>query len=111
MLMLITLTFISFTRIFFRSSNMQTVDVLFERMNAHLGLNLFWNVLQGYHKVFLLIVLGYLIHWIPESLKTRYRTWFANGSLVAMGVIAILLVFIVYQLMSGEMQPFIYFQF
>ncbi|MCC6371486.1 MAG: MBOAT family protein [Bacteroidia bacterium] len=111
LLMLFTLSFISFTRIFFRSSNLQTVENLLERMNLHMGLNLFWNVMMGYNKVFLLIVVGYLFHWIPENIKEKYRQWFASRSFAAMGFIAVLIIFVIYQLMSGEMQPFIYFQF
>jgi hypothetical protein len=55
--------------------------------------------------------LGYLIHWIPENYKINYRHWFAKQPLPVMGAIIIIAVFTMYQLMSGEMQPFIYFQF
>lgn len=110
-LMLITLTFISFTRIFFRSTSLETVNAIFDRINNHLGLDLFVKILQGYKFVFLLILFGYLIHWIPEKIKESYRTWFSSRSFVVMGLLAIVAIFFMYQLMSGEMQPFIYFQF
>lgn len=110
-LMLITLTFISFTRIFFRSSSLDTVDIIFNRITNHLGADLFFKILQGYKFVFLLMLAGYLIHWIPEKTKIAYRTWFASRSFAVMGLIAIFAIFCMYQLMSGEMQPFIYFQF
>ena len=108
---LITLTFISFTRIFFRSSSLQIVDTIFYRIGNHLGLDLFFQVIYGYRAVFALIAIGYLIHWIPEKYKISYRSWFANQSYYGMGAIIIFAVFVMYQLMSGEMQPFIYFQF
>ena len=111
MMIVITLCFISFTRIFFRSKDLQTVQSLFERLNNHFGLELFYNICQGYSKVFLIIVLGYLIHWIPETIKLKYRNWFANSGYVVMSLLTIAIIFTAYQLMSGEMQPFIYFQF
>lgn len=110
-LMLVTLSFISFTRIFFRSNDMQTVEIIFQRLSHSFGAELIPQMLQGYKSVFALMLLGYLIHWIPESVKVRYREWFASRSYPVMTGIILLLVLLMYQLMSGEMQPFIYFQF
>jgi len=110
-LMLITLTFISFTRIFFRSSSLTVVDMIFNRITQHFGGDLFFRIIEGYKFILLIMLAGYLIHWIPEKTKIAYRTWFASRSLLVMGLIAVLLIFCMYQLMSGEMQPFIYFQF
>ena len=110
-LMLVTLTFISFTRIFFRSQNLEVVEAIFERVRLHMGTDLILKIISGYRFVFFLIVSGYIIHWIPESVKVAYRSWFASRGYVTMGLIAVVLIILMYQLMSGEMQPFIYFQF
>jgi D-alanyl-lipoteichoic acid acyltransferase DltB (MBOAT superfamily) len=109
-LMLVTLTFISFTRIFFRSDNLDTVNTIFYRINNHFGDDLFFKILQGYKFVLIVLLFGYLIHWIPERIKIVYRNWFASLPLVVMGLIVVFAVFLMFQLMSGEMQPFIYFQ-
>lgn len=110
-LMLLTLAFISFTRIFFRSPDLTTVTTMFDRIAHHFGADLFWKVLVGYRFVFFLVVLGYLIHWIPETIKERYRQWFASRHLVFIALMMVVAIVTMYQLMSGEMQPFIYFQF
>ena len=110
-LILITLTFISFTRIFFRSTSMDIVNTIFYRMSHYFGAEHFFKIIEGYKIVFIIVVLGYCIHWIPEKIKITYRTWFASRSFFTMGFITIILVFMMYQMMSGEMQPFIYFQF
>ena len=107
----ITLTFISFTRIFFRSDSLDTVSLIFDRIKNHLGLELTFGVIKGYAVVFAVILAGYLIHWIPESFKQNYRERFAILPKPAMAAVVIIAVFCVYQLISGEMQPFIYFQF
>lgn len=108
---LITLSFISFTRIFFRSDSLETVSLLFDRLANHFGGNLFFSVIKGYWVVFLVILIGYLIHWIPERIKENYRLKFAQLPLPIMSLVAIVFIFCIYQLMSGDMQPFIYFQF
>lgn len=110
-LMLATLAFISFTRIFFRSDTMETVNVLFDRISHHFGAELISDVIVGYKVVFMVILIGYIIHWIPEKYKAAYRDWFAHRSYPVMGLLCLVAVFLIYQLMSGEMQPFIYFQF
>jgi len=107
----ITLSFISFTRIFFRSDSLETVSLIFDRIANHLGFELTINIIKGYAVVFAVILLGYLIHWIPERVKQNYRTRFAELPPVAMGAVVVGAVFCIYQMVSGEMQPFIYFQF
>jgi D-alanyl-lipoteichoic acid acyltransferase DltB (MBOAT superfamily) len=110
-LVMVTLTFISFTRVFFRSNSLETVSTLFDRLANHFGGNLIIDVIKGYWVVFLVILIGYLIHWIPERIKENYRTRFAELPLPIMGLLSVVYIICIYQLMSGEMQPFIYFQF
>lgn len=107
----ITLCFISFTRIFFRSDSMNTVTLLFDRMGHHMGFELTFNIIRGYALVFSVIGVSYIIHWIPETIKDRYRHGFANLPLPVMVIGIVAVVFSLYQFMSGDMQPFIYFQF
>jgi ABC-type glycerol-3-phosphate transport system permease component len=80
-------------------------------MGSHFGINLFMDVISGYKAVFITLLIGYLIHWIPERFKDKYRSWFASQHYVLMAVMVVVAVFCMYQLMSGDMQPFIYFQF
>jgi alginate O-acetyltransferase complex protein AlgI len=110
-LMLITLAFISFTRIWFRSDDLQTVSDLFDRIQNHMGVDLFFAVITSYQTVFMVILAGYLVHWIPERIKEGYRTIFSSSPVPVMGVYVVVAVFLLYQAMSADMQPFIYFQF
>jgi alginate O-acetyltransferase complex protein AlgI len=110
-LMLITLTFISFTRIYFRSPSMDIVNEIYDRIGNHFSLYLFVDIIVGYWAVLTVVVLGYLIHWIPESAKETYRNAFAKLPIPAMVAVCGLIIFFLYQIMSSKMQPFIYFQF
>ena len=111
LLVFITLSFISFTRIFFRSDSLETVTLLFDRITYHFGGMLTLNLIRGYALVFSVMLVGYLIHWIPEKTKEKYRLFFTKLPLPVMSLVVVVVIFCVYQLISGDMQPFIYFQF
>lgn len=118
---LVTFTFITFTRLFFRSgSNLdpavanETAWNIATTMVERIGST--WTVsplpvILAYWKVFLLFVLGMTIHWLPENFKRRYRICFAKLPLPVMLIATLCIIFMVYQFVSAEMQPFIYFQF
>ena len=118
---LVTFTFITFTRLFFRSgSNLdpatanekawQTASDMMTRIGSRWSHNE-WDVVMAYRNVFLLFLLGMIIHWLPEDTKRRYRYWFAMMPLPVMCLVCIAVVLLVFQFVSAEMQPFIYFQF
>ena len=118
---LVTFTFITFTRLFFRSgSNLdpaianETAWRIATSMVNAIGspwtVNV-WSVCKAYHNVFLLFVAGMVIHWLPTNFKRRYRICFARMPLPAMFLVVVLTVFVLYQFITAEMQPFIYFQF
>ena len=122
----LTFNFISFTRIWFRSGSSNTWegmnqghDILAEWFTANtmllqlgkIDLTLAPEIIQAFAPVFSVMLLGFLIHWLPSSWKDWYRNRFATMPLVAQIGVALILVFGMYQAMSADSQPFIYFQF
>ena len=118
---LVTFTFITFTRLFFRSgSNLDPAvanetawniaTTMMQRIGSVWTVNPL-DVIPAYWKVFALFVVGMTIHWLPERTKRRYRYSFAKLPLPVMAIVCVLAVFVMYQFVSAEMQPFIYFQF
>jgi D-alanyl-lipoteichoic acid acyltransferase DltB (MBOAT superfamily) len=110
-MLFLTLTFISYTRIYFRSPSLEIVNEIYDRIWNHFSFHLFMDVLKGYHVVLGIVLAGYLIHWIPERYKETYRLKMASLPMPVLITLCVLIVFAMYQFMSGEMQPFIYFQF
>jgi hypothetical protein len=51
------------------------------------------------------------IHWFPERWKRWYRLNFALLPIWAIGALTVITVFLVYQFITADLQPFIYFQF
>jgi alginate O-acetyltransferase complex protein AlgI len=107
----ITFNFITFTRIWFRGESMQGTYDLLHQVSTSFGWLLLPEMISTYWKVFIVMIFGYVVHWLPESLKIRYRDWFINTPVYLKIIICTIVVFIIYQSLSAELQPFIYFQF
>ena len=118
----ITFIFISFTRLFFRSGSnldpaeaneqaMQLASMMVERIGSHWELSQIPAILANYWNVFLVFVIGMIIHWLPTRFKRRYRIWFASMPLWLMAVVCVVTAVVLYQFITAGPQPFIYFQF
>jgi len=117
-----TFSFITFTRLFFRSgSNLDPAEAnetawntarsMVNQMGSHWRLEQIPEIIVHYRNVFVLIVIGLIIHWLPENFKRRYRIWFAKMPLPLMVLVCAIIVFIIYQFITADLQAFIYFQF
>lgn len=108
---LITLLFITFTRIWFRAPDWSTAMSIVNQLSTG------WNVipslamLAAWWRPALILAMGFAIHWIPEHHKAWYRDRFANLNPVLLAVISLASILLAYQFMAAESQPFIYFQF
>jgi len=123
----LTFSFVTLTRVWFRAGSNnswegldQTHDVGDEFWSATVMLKqIFLNmnfsvapqVLAGYWKVFVVFAIGMIIHWLPSTFKENYRTRFAGLPIWATTLVCFAAIFFMYQVMSSDSQPFIYFQF
>ncbi|MBK9534687.1 MAG: MBOAT family protein [Flavobacteriales bacterium] len=106
-----TFSFITFTRIWFRGDSLETANKILFQIWNDLGLAHIGDVLWGFRTVFLVMSLGLTVHWLPAAWKERYRMEFARLPLLAMALICVGTIFMLYQTVTAEMVPFIYFQF
>ena len=108
---LITLLFITFTRIWFRAPDWSTAMSIVNQLSTG------WNVvpslamLAAWWRPALILAMGFAIHWIPERYKAWYRDRFANLNPILLAGISLAAILLAYQFMAAESQPFIYFQF
>ncbi len=119
---LMTFVFISFTRLFFRSgSNLDpaianetawnTAKAMVNSIGGPWNLAAIPGIVSNYWPVFTLFLLGMIIHWLPERFKRWYRINFALLPLWLMGLVVVVAIFVLYQFVTADLQPFIYFQF
>jgi alginate O-acetyltransferase complex protein AlgI len=107
----ITFQFVSFCWIFFRAPDMESVDTMLKQIVENFSPGSYMTVLPAYSNVFLLMVAGYVIHFLPEKIKESYRGLFIKIPLIAQLVVIMLIAILLYQMRSTEVMPFIYFRF
>ena len=117
-----TFTFITFTRLFFRSSSnldpetanevaWSTAKNMVNQIGGAWNNDIIPDFLWEYRWVVTMFIVGMVIHWFPSNWKRRYRLWFSAMPLWLMVIAVCLAIVVIYQFVSAEMQPFIYFQF
>ena len=90
---------------------MESSREIIKQIVSNFSLSLAPEVLMSYSNVFAIMLFGFVIHWLPVKVKTWYREAFIGLSLVTKIIFSAITIFFVYQAMSSEIQPFIYFQF
>ena len=78
----ITFQFVSFCWIFFRAPDIESIKIMFNQIFNSFSPGSYLNVIPAYSSVFLLIVIGYIIHFLPERFKESYRGLFIRIPLV-----------------------------
>lgn len=108
---LLTFHFVCLCWIFFRNATFDGSVDMIRQIAFNFQPQLFVQLIEGYWRVFALMALGFVLHFAP----TRWETAFANSiirlPLLGKVVLMVALVYLVIQVKSSEIQPFIYFQF
>ncbi|HEX2969911.1 MAG TPA: MBOAT family O-acyltransferase [Bacteroidales bacterium] len=108
---ILTFHFVSFCWIFFRAGSLENVRIILSQITNAFSPGAWSAVMISYSSVFLLIAVGYLMHFLPENIKESYRGLFIRipvpVQMAAIMIIAILL----FQMRFTETLPFIYFRF
>ncbi len=107
----ITFHLVCFAWLFFRASDMHTVGIMLNSIFQYFQFPVLIQFIQSYPMVVGLLLLAYFIHWLPYSIKELYRGLFIKSPLIVQFLLIILVIFILFQAKTSEIQPFIYFQF
>lgn len=108
---ILTFHFVAFCWIFFRATSTDIALEVLNRIGNHFDTNLILDVIYGYRKVFLVILLGYVLHLLPDDWTIRLQEKVTNISILILAPIIAIFVILIFQVISGAIQPFIYFQF
>ena len=90
---------------------MDSAGIMLKQIIGNFSPGSYLTVLLAYSSVFLLMFVGYAIHFLPESVKESYRGLFIRIPLVAQLVVIMLIAILLYQMRTTEVMPFIYFRF
>ena len=109
--LLITFHFVCFCWIFFRASNMEIAGQMITQIITHFSPQILWDFISGYKVVFFLMVLGYVLHFIPRATEQRAERWVTDQPLALKAALMLAIIVLVIQTKAAGIQPFIYFQF
>ena len=109
----LTLTFITFTRIWFRlpesDQPLEFLAVVSEQFNW--SVDTWWKVWNNFQLVFYLLILGFVSHWLPQKWKDQTVLFFSKWPMPIQALTFAVAVFVMYQAVSDTFKAFVYFQF
>ncbi len=106
-----TFHFLVLTWIVFRAADMTSIEIMFNKIFTDFQWSSIPDVISGYLIPFTLILIAFIIHWLPSSWKEFYRGTFIKSPIYVKALTIVLIVIIIFQTKSSALQPFIYFQF
>ncbi len=106
-----TFHFVCFCWIFFRAADMATVGEILGQIVFRLNVGLLPEFVVAYKAVFMLMVVGYVLHFMPREAELAAQESVTNMSLGGKAAFMIAIIVLVIQTKSAGIQPFIYFQF
>jgi D-alanyl-lipoteichoic acid acyltransferase DltB (MBOAT superfamily) len=107
----LTFHFVVFCWIFFRHHTFSAAWEMIRKIFTDFHPELFTQVVTGYWAVFAMMLFGYVAHFIPDSWNNACVAVIKRGGVVLGAVLIAIVIYIVIQVKSSEIQPFIYFQF
>ena len=107
----ITFHFVAFCWIFFRNATLENSFVMLNQMFTNFNFALLPQLVGGYGLVFFLMALGYIMHFLPDSWNQKCERGVIRLPLFLQAILFIVVIYIVIQVKSSDIQPFIYFQF
>jgi len=109
----LTFNFITFTRIWFRFEDEGAPMAMLNHVWNHFDFTFetFTKVLWTYQSVFWVILLGFIVHWLPDRVKLMWEKLFSRSPIPVQAMAVAIIVILMYQAVSDTFKPFVYFQF
>ncbi|MFC2610561.1 MAG: MBOAT family O-acyltransferase, partial [Capnocytophaga granulosa] len=106
-----TFMFIVFVRLYFRGEDIERINQFYSQLWNNMDWGSSGQVLWYFRDAFAVMVLGYVVHWLPQSLKDKIENAYYQSPIWVKVLIAVVAAIICYQTFSNESPAFIYFQF
>ena len=106
-----TFIFIVFVRLYFRGEDMERINQFYGQLWNNMDWASSGQVLWYFRDAFAVMTLGYVVHWLPQSLKDKIENAYYQSPIWVKALIVVVVAVICYQTFSNESPAFIYFQF
>lgn len=106
-----TFAFVLLSFLVFRNSDLTGVGDMLTQIFTKFHPEVLGQCLTGYAWVFVLVAFGFATHWVPQKWESRFVAYLSKCNLVVYVLLLVGVIFIVCQVKTSDVQPFIYFQF
>lgn len=107
----LTFHFVCFSWMLFRHKSFEGVGAMLEAIFTRFQPQVFTQWVDGYRTVAVFMLIGFVLHWLPDRWQTVCERMVVRMPLVVQALLVAATVYLVVQVKSSEIQPFIYFQF
>ena len=107
----LTFHFVCFCWIFFRNATFEASLTMIRQILTAFHPELWMQWVQGYWQIVALMATGYLLHACPDRWQEAGSRMVARCPLPVQAFFLLVVVYVVIQVKSSDIQPFIYFQF
>ena len=108
---LLTFHFVLLTWILFRNTSYDNIMAQFHQLFTQLHPELLFQVIAGYPMVFVMIGIGMLSHFLPDRWQDTIIATLGKCNIAVCALALTAVIYLVIQVKSSDIQPFIYFQF
>ena len=108
---IITFHFVCFCWVFFKASTFHDAGVIITQILFNFDLAAFTPMLSAYGTVFAIMLLGYIIHFIPKSYQFFTEKFLAKTSLLSRVAILLVFLWVIIQVKQADQVMPIYLQF
>jgi len=107
----VTFHFVCLCWVLFRSDNMTVVGQVLSQIFTQFHASLLPQLVEGYRPVLLLMLAGFVFHFLPAAFCRRASDAVIRLPWAAKLALLVVVAYVVVQVKSSDVQPFIYFQF
>jgi D-alanyl-lipoteichoic acid acyltransferase DltB (MBOAT superfamily) len=108
---LLTFHFVCFCWIFFRAADLQIALQFIDQIRCHVTFTNYLSFLQNYKTALIMIVIGFLIHLVPDLWADKFIEKQKNYSLIYFIIVTVLFLFLYSYFKSAQSVMPIYLQF
>jgi D-alanyl-lipoteichoic acid acyltransferase DltB (MBOAT superfamily) len=107
----LTFNFITFTRIWFIMQKDEAPMAFLNHIYTGFGFTpeTFFKVIYTYQTVFIIMLSGFIVHWLPQKVKGIWESAFTKMPMYLQAVSVAIIVLLIYQAVSDESRGFVYF--
>ena len=112
-LLAVVLTFhvVCFSWLFFAGSSFDSSATMLTQIFTSFSPQLFTQFVEGYPIVSALMLLGFVLHFLPSSWSRKIEDIMGRMPSIVLALMLLLMIIWVIQIRGSEIQPFIYFKF